>query len=1004
MWSFKKINNWTGWGVFFIALITYTLTVEPTASFWDCGEFIACAYKLQVPHPPGAPLFLLLGRMFSLLALGDVTKVAYWVNMMSVVSSALTILFLHWTIVMIGRKMINKSFEELNSNERFGLLASGVVGSLIYTFSDTFWFSAVEAEVYAMSSFFTAIVVWAAFKWELVEDRAESNRWILFIAYLVGLSIGVHLLNLVTLPALGLLYYFKRYEKPTLTGGVISIFIALFILGIINAGIIPGLPSLAFQFELTFVNTLGFSYGSGAIVFLILLIAAVVFGIRYSYAKGKEVLNVALFSFVFLLIGYSTYTVALVRSGYNTPINENDPSNILNFLKYLKREQYGERSLIYGPVYTAEVTGYKEGADTPVFKMQDGKYVEYTKKRVYEYDKTQMMLLPRVYSSQANHVKLYQEMLGIPAGEKPSFGKNLEFLFTHQLGHMYMRYLLWNFVGRESDFQDAWAINNVDIVIEKIKHFFNGSSAELPDILRTNKARNNYLYLPIIFVLLGFIYMLRKNDKDLLVTILMFVLTGVALTVYLNSPPTEPRERDYIFVGSFYFMSIWAGFAVMQILEIIQKIVNGSKAQWVIVSILGLTAPAILAQQNWDDHDRSGRVHQIDFAKNLLNSCAPNAILFTGGDNDTFPLWYVQEVEGFRTDVRVCNLSLLGTDWYIDQMKRKTYESQPLPIKLSKDQLMEGINDQILYNPKEGLTAMSLPDYLDLLHKDSPSIQEQTQLGETINTLPTDSVVIPVDIAAVAKTNWFPKQFVPYMSSALGWKLPSHNIYKGELIQLEIISNNAVSGWKRPIYFASTLPNDQYLGLKESMQLEGYAYRLMPFKIPGANDGYVNTQIMSDNILKKMYWKGLDNEEIYYHGDFYLGIPSVTARLSVYRLADQLVREGKYSKAKKVLDFLDKKMPDKVIPYDQFSASMVELYIAVGDSKSALEMASKIVNRDDQLLDYYLDGRYNSHERDVQIAIYEMNLVVSALKASKVNPGKYQALEAKFNKQLGRLQ
>ena len=992
MWSFKKLNNWTGWGVFLIALITYTLTVEPTASFWDCGEFIACAYKLQVPHPPGAPLFLLLGRMFSLLALGDVTRVAFWVNMMSVLSSALTILFLHWTIVMIGRKMINKSFDAMNANERFGLLASGIVGSLIYTFSDTFWFSAVEAEVYAMSSFFTAIVVWAAFKWELVEDRAESNRWILFIAYLVGLSIGVHLLNLVTLPALGLLYYFKRYDKPTLTGGVISILIALFILGIINAGIIPGLPSLAFEFELTFVNTLGFSYGTGAIVFLILLLAAIVFGIRYSYAKGKEVLNIALFSFVFLLIGYSTYTVALIRSGYNTPINENDPSNILNFLKYLKREQYGERSLIYGPVYTAEVTGYKEGAETPIYKMKDGKYVEYTKKPVYEYDKTQMMLLPRVYSSQANHVKLYQEMLGIPAGEKPSFGKNLEFLFTHQLGHMYMRYLLWNFVGRESDLQDAWAINAFE------------DTSKLPDILRNNKARNNYFFLPIIFVLLGFFYMLRKNDKDLLVTILMFVLTGVALTVYLNSPPTEPRERDYIFVGSFYFMSIWAGFAVMQIMEFIQKFVKADKAKWVIVTLLGLTAPAILAQQNWDDHNRSDRYHQIDFAKNLLNSCAPNAILFTGGDNDTFPLWYVQEVEGFRTDVRVCNLSLLGTDWYIDQMKRKTYESQPLPILLTKDQLMEGVNDQILFNPKEGLTAMSLPDYLDLLHKDSPSIQEQTQLGETINTLPTDSVVIPVDIAAVAKSNWFPKQFIPFMSPALGWKLPSHNIYKGELIQLEIISNNAMSGWKRPIYFASTLPNDQYLGLKESMQLEGYAYRLMPFKIPGANDGYVNTEVMSKNIMKRMFWRGLNDDKIYYHGDFYLGIPSVTARLSVYRLADQLVREGNYAQAKKVLDFLDQKMPDKVIPYDQFSASMVELYIAVGDSKAALKMASKIVKRDDQLLDYYLDGRYGSHERDVQIAIYEMNLVVSALKASKVSPAKYQDLEARFTKQMGRLQ
>lgn len=990
MQQFKRNNNLAGWIVFAISLITYTLTVEPTASFWDCGEFIACAYKLQVPHPPGAPLFLLLGRMFSFLALGDVTRVAFWINMMSVVSSALTILFMHWTIVMIGRKVVRKSFADLTQSEGIILLLSGIVGSLVYAFSDSFWFSAVEAEVYAMSSFFTAIVVWAAFRWELVENEAEANRWILFIAYLVGLSIGVHLLNLVTLPALALLWYFKKEAKPTYKGGFVAVLVGLFILGVINSAIIPGLPSIAFWFELQFVNTLGMSYGMGAIFFLLVLLAAIVFGIRYSYKAGKEVLNVALFSLVFLLIGYSTYTVALVRSGYNPPINENDPSNILNFLKYLKREQYGSRSLLYGPVYTAQIEEFKEGEE--VYKMKDGKYVVYTHKPEYVYQKDQQMLLPRVWSNSGQHVALYQDMLGIPAGQKPGFGDNLRFMFSHQMGHMYMRYLLWNFVGRESDQQDAWAINAFE------------DTSKLPDVMKNNKARNNYYYLPLILVLLGFYLLYRKNEKDFLVTIMMFVLTGVGLVVYLNSPPVEPRERDYIYVGSFYFLAIWAGLGVMQLGEWLALIVKKPQVRWALLTVLSFSAPIILAQQNWDDHDRSGRYHQIDFAKNLLNSCAPNAILFTGGDNDTFPLWYVQEVEGFRTDVRVCNLSLLGTDWYIDQMKRQTYQSSPLPILLKKDQFLEGVNDQIMYSENPNIKEMSLPDYLDLVHKDDPRIQAQTQSGELINTFPSDSLVIPVNAMKIAQSNWFPKEFVPFLSDRLSWKLPSKNIFKGELIQLEIISNNALAGWTRPIYFAATLPNDQYVGLKESMQLEGYAYRLMPFKIQGAQDGFVNSKIMADNMLNKMYWRGLNDEKVYYHGDFYMGIPSVTLRLGTYRLADQLVREGNIPLAKKVLDHLERVMPNKVIPYDQFSASMVGLYLSMGEQAKALKMAKIMVDRNDQALDYYLAGGLRAHERDIQIALYEMNVIVSSFKESKVAPAQYKSLESKFTKQLARVQ
>jgi membrane protein CcdC involved in cytochrome C biogenesis len=928
--------------------------------------------------------------MFSFLALGDVTRVAFWINMMSVVSSAFTILFMHWTIVMIGRKVLRKPFAELSTSEGAVLLLSGAVGSLIYTFSDTFWFSAVEAEVYAMSSFFTAIVVWAAFKWELVEDEATANRWILFIAYLVGLSIGVHLLNLVTLPALALLWYFKKTEKPTYKGGFIAVLVGLFILGVINSGIIPGLPSVAFWFELQFVNNLGMGYGSGAIFFMLCLLAAVVFGIRYSYQHGKLLLNMALFSFVFLLIGYSTYTVALVRSGYNPPINENDPSNILNFLKYLKREQYGSRSLLYGPVYTAQIEDFKKGED--VYKMKDGKYEVYTNKPEYVYQKDQQMLLPRVWSNSGSHVQMYQEMLGIPAGQKPSFGDNLRFMFTHQLGNMYTRYLLWNFIGRESDLEGAYAISNP----------FEDES-KLPDVMKNNKARNNYYCLPIIMVLLGFYLLYRKNEKDFLVTIMMFVLSGIALAVYLNSPPAEPRERDYIYVGSFYFLAIWAGLGVMQLAEWLTKLVKAPQVRWALLTVFSFSAPVILAQQNWDDHDRSGRYHQIDFAKNLLNSCAPNAILFTGGDNDTFPLWYVQEVEGFRTDVRVCNLSLLGTDWYIDQMKRQTYESAPLPIGLKKDQFLEGVNDQIMYDEKPNIQSMSLPDYLDLLHKESPTIQAQTSMGETIFTFPCDSLTVPVNVAQVTNEQWFPKRYAPITAGILGWKLPSKNIFKGELIQLEIIANNAVNGWKRPIYFASTLPGDQYLGLKESMQLEGYAYRLMPFKIPGALDGFVDSKIMADNMLNKMYWRGLNDDKIYYHGDFYMGIPSVTLRLSTLRLADQFIQEGDKVMAKKVLNHLEKIMPDKVIPYDQFSARMVALYIEVGEYAKALDISKTMIARNDRALNYYLSGdSVRGHDRDIQIAWYEMSIIGSILANSPIPANQYASLLApieKWNKQ-----
>ncbi|MDH4461753.1 MAG: DUF2723 domain-containing protein [Spirosomataceae bacterium] len=980
--NFKRINDLTGWVVFAISLFVFSATVERTASFWDCGEFIACAYKLQVPHPPGAPIFLLLGRLFSLLAGSDKTQVAYWINMMSVVSSALTILFMHWTIVLIGRKIYKKQFSELSMGEAITLLGAGVVGSLAYAFTDTFWFSAVEAEVYAMSSLFTALVVWAALKWEVVEDEAEANRWLILIAYIVGLSIGIHLLNLVTVPALALLYYFKKYPNPTYKGGFAALLVGLVILGIINSGIIPGIPSMAFQFELLFVNTFGMGYGTGVIVFLILFLGAIVYGILYSIKKEKVTLNVSLLALVFILIGYMSYNVAMIRSTYNPPINENDPSNILNYLKYLKREQYGERSLLYGPTYVAQVESVDKGA--PVYKMKDGKYEVYDHKQKVVYSKDGQMLLPRVYSNQPNHVQLYEEYLGLAPGEKPSFGDNLRFMFTRQMGHMYMRYLLWNFVGRESDVQDAGVID----------YSYKG---QLPEALAHNKARNNYYYLPLILGLLGFFLLYRKNEKDFLITVLMFLLTGLALVVYLNSPPVEPRERDYIYVGSFYFFGLWIGLGVMQLAEWFNLALKNLSTAGIAATVVSAVVPVILIQQNWDDHDRNHRYHQVDFAKNLLNSCAPNAILFTGGDNDTFPLWYVQEVEGFRTDVRVCNLSLLGTDWYIEQMKRKTYDSQPLPISIPKDNLLEGVNDQLLFyenpNVKSGI---NLQEYMKLVKDNNDAIKVPLQDGSMINSVPSETMVLPINVEEVKKNGIVPKEFEAFLTDQISWNVGKNGFMKPELIQLDIIAQNAANGWKRPIYFASTLSGSSYLNMKEFMQMEGYAYRLMPFKVPEAKEGFVNSDLMYKNMTTKMAWRDLDNPNTYYHSDFYLEVPIVTARLSFIRLADQLIREGNKAKAKAALDYSMKVMPDKTIPYDQLSANYVSLYLAAGDKKTALQIAETMMTRNDKALDFYLENKRGGNSRAIQTALYEMQLIVNSLKDNKLpEANKYEAMFAK---------
>lgn len=933
MSNFQRLNNIVGWAVFAVALITYTLTVEPTASFWDCGEFIACAFKLQVPHPAGAPFFLLIGRIASLFAGGDVTKVALMVNMVSVISSAFTILFMFWTISLLARKIFDKKGDELNATEVILVLGASAVGSLIYTFSDSFWFSAVEAEVYGMSSFFTAIVIWAAFRWELIEDEAAANRWLIFTAYLMGLSIGVHLLNLVTIPALALIYYFKKAKTITWKGGFIAFMIGMVVLGIINTGIITGLPSIAFGFEKLFVNSFGMPFSSGSLFFVILYIGGLGYGIYYTHKKGKVIANTALLALAFIMIGYASYTIALIRSNYNPPINENNPSNVLNYVSYLKREQYGSRPLLYGPVFTGQLEAIENGE--PVYKVGKDKYEIYDYRPNYVWGANSESLMPRMWSSDPSHKAVYMQEMGMAEGQKPTLFTNLGYMFKRQMGYMYMRYFLWNFWGRAADIEGAGPTNIFE------------SKAKLPSSLRENKGRTNFYALPLILGIIGFLFHYFRREREALILLLLFLFTGLALVFYLNAPPTEPRERDYIYVGSFYIFAMWAGLGVIGIYEWALKKMNKNGA--IGASVVGLAIPLIMVSQTWKSHDRSGRYHQVDFAKNMLNSCAPNAILFTGGDNDTFPLWYAQEVEGFRTDVRVCNLSLLGTDWYCEQMKRKTYQSEALPITFTTDQLLSGINDQIPFIERLQ-QPINLKEYLELVKRNDAAIQVPLQNGESINSLPSDSLFLTYDVEEVKKLGFVPKQFEPYLSGQMMWNIGKRDLMKNDLMQLEIIAQN---NWKRPVYFASSLSSDNYLNLKDFMQLEGYAYRLMPFRVEEGGDGFIDSDVMTEKMMKNMAWRNMDNPNIYYDSEFYLKVPIVTARIAFSRLSGQLIAEGKKDKAAQILDYANKVLPDKAIPYDQLCAYYVMNYFDAGQNKKAIEIAEVMAKRAEENLVYF---------------------------------------------------
>jgi MFS family permease len=941
---FQTINNYGGWIAFAIALVTYWLTFEETASYWDCGEFIAVAYKLEVSHPPGAPLYMLLGRMFSFLAFGDVTKVSYWINSLSVLASAFTILFLFWSITLFSRKLLGiKRDEEMSAGQIWMVMGAALVGSLAYTFSDSFWFSAVEAEVYAMSAFFTAFVVWGILKWDVMEDEAAANRWLIFIAYVMGLSIGVHMLNLVTIPALGLIYYFKKYQ-PTRWGIIAALAVSGGIVIFINDFIVPGLPSLAGGFELFFVNNLGLPFGSGVVVFILLLIGGLVYGIRYSHAKNKPLLNTFLLSTAFILIGYGSYATIVIRSNFDTPINENAPKDVMSFVRYLKREQYGSRPLLYGPYFTAKIIDLEEKA--AVYTKGKDKYEITDRKYDYVYEPGQQTILPRAWNPEFK--QQYRNILGLREGERPTFAQNIYYMFRQQIGHMYMRYFMWNFAGRASDIQDADWVGPRDW-FEK-----------LPQELSENRARNNFFMIPFVLGLIGMFYQFIKDTKNFAVVGLLFVMTGVAIVVYLNSPPVEPRERDYIYSGSTYAFTFWIGFAVIGIATFIDKFIKNLKTSTVVATALALTAPFLMASQGWDDHNRGDRFFSVDSGKNYLSSCEPNAILYTGGDNDTFMLWYAQEVEEHRPDVRVVVFSYYNTDWYIEQSMLKQNQSEPFKYTLTKENYRQGGPNDVLYFSDLKIPSMDLRQYLDLLKKNFPQLRY-----DRTNIVPSKVFTLNVDRADVLAKGIIPKGMDSLVVDQMRIRLKGNSLEKKDLAFLDVL---ATANWERPIYLNNTSLAQLNLEIRDYVVQEGNAYRVLPVRNNRRDrENLVDVESSYKKMLKDFGYRGLDNPKLYYNEDYRGFIQN--HRGSLNSLAEALLDQGDKDRGKEVLYFNLERMPDAAVRYDITTVSTVELLFRAGETAKAAEIANVLGTRAEEMVTYEI-RKYTGISMEVRRNLY----------------------------------
>ncbi|MGY4383957.1 hypothetical protein ACVWYN_000983 [Pedobacter sp. UYP24] len=965
MINYHKLNNWVGCALFATATFIYWLTMESTVSFWDCGEFIAAAYKLQVGHQPGAPLFLMIGKLFSLLSMGNSGKIAYWMNFSSVLFSAATIMFLYWTITRFAAKVLKPKESALNG---LWVITAGIIGALSFTFSDTFWFSAVEAEVYSLSILFTSVVFWAILRWE----ENLNDKWLVLIAFIVGLSIGVHLLSLLAIPAIVLVYYFKKTKQPNLIGVLKAVAIAGLIWITVQFIIIQYFVLLAAKFDIFFVNTLGMVFGSGATVFLLLLAGLVSYALYYSIKQKKYYLNLSVVCLSFVLLGFSSYFLIIIRANAKTTLNLSNPDNALSLYNYLGRTNYGETPLLYGQTFDAEPTKYDEtGTD---YRRGKDRYEEAGKLIKAEYDKN--LLFPRTYSHKPQHDAFYKEWLHLSDGQTPTFFQNLKFFTSYQLGYMYWRYFFWNFVGRQSDVQGMGLSNDGNWIsgIKPLDAIRFGKQDKLPPSIAANEGHNEFYGLPLILGIAGLFFLYKRSPKDLITLSALFVFTGLAIIVYLNQDPLQVRERDYAYVGSFYAFSIFIGLGLLAIKEVSAKL-NAPRMSFAIaVSATIIAVPMLMAHEGWDEHNRSGKTTALEWAKNYLNSCAPNAILFTNADNDTFPLWYVQEVENYRTDVRVVNIQYLSDGNYIDQMKQKVGNSEALPIMVPSSKYIKGVRDWSPYVDYGFTDSVELSDILAVLTSDNQQDKVAMMGGSYENLLPTKKLKLTIDKDQVLNTNTVSKSDQEQITPQMEWTYKEDKVLKSDLAIFDILVHN---NWKRPIYFGTSISSDSYVGLEKYLYLEGYAFRLLPLKAPSTPDKELdkelqtNSTVMYSNIMNKFDFSGFRSAK-------YLDPESRRIASGTYKfinnLAANLILSDKKIEAKNLLVKAVDQLPAKFYSIEDTLIRMytVQNLYQVNETARANIITKQINTFLDQELIYIasLDPKeWNYYGRDIQLGL-----------------------------------
>ena len=933
--DFKKLTNLAGWAVFFIAVIVYFFSAERTGSLWDCGEFITGAYKLQVVHPPGAPLFLLIGRMFTVVAdvLSDNPEnIAFSVNLLSGICTAFTATFVCWVTIMLGKLSLVGREGMPDDAQKIALAGAGVVAGLATAFTSSIWFSAVEGEVYAMSTFFTAMTLWATIKWYSLPDTPQTDRWLIFAVYSAGLSIGVHLLSLLTFPALALFYYFKKYKNTSVGGMVASAAVGVAAIGIIQFFIIVGIPKLWSFLEITMVNSFGLPFHTGVIPLIMIIVGLFVLGFQYSHQSGNALLQKILVALALVVISYSTMGMVVIRANTNPPINMNNPSDPLRLIPYINREQYGERALLKGPYFEAKPIDTKI---TDRYGQVGDRYEVVDQKVSYVYKDEDQTVLPRMGdNTQTSRIPLYRLWMNGKKG-KPSVADNISFMLRYQIGWMYWRYFMWNFSGRQNGDQGFYSWDPSDgnwiTGIKPIDSARLYNQDQLPESMKAHKARNNYYMLPFLFGLLGLLFHFGRRRNDFIGLFALFIITGIGIIIYSNQPPNEPRERDYVLVGSFFTYCIWIGFAVLALFEIFRERTKMAANVIAPLSIgLVMIAPLLMGFQNFDDHSRKDHSGARDYANNFLQSCEENAIIFTYGDNDTYPLWYAQEVEGIRTDVRVVNLSLISVDWYIDQLRRKVNDSPKINMTIPRSEYRGKKRNQVFY-PREGAgDPTDLRAFINFIGESHPLPMGNGR--QTESYMPTRNVYIPVD-----KNRVVANKIVDATDSTLNildrisWTIPKTNLIKGELAVLDIIASNL---WDRPIYFAVTCRQESLLGLQDYLQLEGLGLRIVPLKTASdgrfgiIGSGRVDSEKVYENVMNDFRWGNFGKEDLFVDRSFG---PSVQSHHAVIlRTAEDFIRKGDNEKAVAIIDKYFEAFPAMNFTYDYRTFQMMALYLQAG--------------------------------------------------------------------------